>query len=306
MAVSLSYAILEAIKQQIAEYVTGQSILLKSCILGETGCYVPQPSLYNKTDFLALKDQTKVELHSVDCIGLKGANENVAIYFNEPVTCNFSETDTEVFKVYGKQILETNRIFLGRQSHIAICPAIEVILVEETEEPLTLESVSQTFTLDVVCHFDATNQEDSLRGLLQLTDSTRHALFRVMTPIVEPVLITYLTEDVDRGAILIKVDDSSILYKRKQIIIENENGLRRSNSIAVDHGGGVFELVFPCGLDLLTVGCGVAVPIIKTWGATVHGVTYNDHVDNATETTRRSSTISYSLKVMQQRGYIYG
>ncbi len=193
------------------------------------------------------------------------------------------------------QIIED--IVLGNPDHLDSVPSITIEAKNQTEEPFTLGTVSDTFTFEIGVWMDATNYSDAYTTLLTITDKVQHSLFKKIAPLVEPVFATVLTEAVEPTDTLIMVENSQ-LAPGSLIFIEDAKGTRRHNRVTANLNAGVLELAFGVGHDCV-VGDSVVHPLVHLYDPRIENISYDDAMDQ--DHLLKSSTITYTVKLQKPR-----
>ena len=280
-----SLGIAKAIVQTIEDHVQAKLPLVTPAIKGDTELTLQRYTPFVAGQSIALRDAEKSEFLKIACI-----DETLTLC--EPVSATFAAGSSYVVKTYGGQLVN---VVLGNPEQLASYPAITIEASELMREPLTLESVSDTYFFNVTCWNDATTFSGAYETLLSLTEATVQALYREMTPLVAPYVQTALSEATEPTDTFCRVDSTQGL--RGTIFLENDAGTRRMNRVtAIDDD--VVTLAFPIGASF-SAGARVIHPLVNLYDPRVLGVTYDDASDG--NRLLKASTINYSIKFHRPR-----
>lgn len=281
-----SLGIARAVRDLIDDFVNAPTSLVQDANKGDTALSIQLHTPFDSGESIALRDSSKTELHRIACI-----EERIGLC--EPVTTTFKAGEAFIQKVYGGQLVED--VLVGNPETLDNYPAITVEVRGMTEEPFTLESVSDTYILDITIWNDATTFAGAYENLLSLTDATQQGLFRELYPVIPPFAQTTLTEPTTPTDRAIKVENAQQIAG--VIILENDTGTRRINRVLSD-ASKILELAFPVAASF-AVGDSVIHPLVGAYDPRVESVTFDDAVDN--DRLLKSSTITYSLKIHRFR-----
>lgn len=286
--------ITQGIVNLLKYHVQAETLLMKDCLLGETGIYIAS-SQYAVGDHIALKssETDKIELHEVTCVSTD-KNGFFVLHFSRPSTCTFDKNDTRVYKTYGKQLV--NHVYLSNPNTIPDPPSLVVELLEESQQPFTLGSVKETYQFAISCHVSGVDPEASQKQLLKLTYAVKKALFKQIYPLIEPYKVNDIVEDVQRDSLIIKIAPTHGLNGANEVLIFDEFDRLRPNAVDRHLGNGVVQIKFAVGLDYPKFA---VRPFTNTFDPRVESIAYNTQSDN--DLIVRKSIVQYSISCMKER-----
>lgn len=291
---SQTLGILNAIKNVIEQYVDGRVSITLDVPIGESAIVVQYATEYRKGEDIVLRTDDKAELHRVLCTDEVEGNH--VIFLCNPLTSPFPASDSWVQKIHNGQILNT--VYVGTPDHIAEYPAISVEMGSMYREPLTIESVTDTYTINVSVWADATSRTDAYETVLQLTDKCEYAIFKELYPLCEPYVLTLLTDDVAPTDTVIHVDSDHYLIAGSWIWIESSRKRKKHNKVKANPVSNTLELTFPAGGTFVT-GDLVIRPLVHLYDPRIESISYDDAEDQ--DHLLKSSTITYSIKMHRPR-----
>lgn len=290
----------EAIKKVIERFIVNITPIDAAIPKGVNSIPLTSSRRYQAGDEVAIYSQAILdatgegEIKTIDCV--PDAN---TIELCESTIDAYPANTSFVQKIVDGRFMEG--IYLGDPAKISHYPAITINAREKTNEWLTLESTSATYSIDISIFTEAADYESSYRMMHTYAKKIEQALFRSLFPLVEPFGVGTLAAAVDASDTVIQITDlQDIIGVGGYIWLESWDHLRANrvkNILNVDTG--VIELIFPAGRDF-AAGDSVIRPHRHFYDAFPRGIQYG--TINQESAVFKAAVISYMAREETKRG----
>lgn len=143
-------------------------------------------------DTIEIYDQERAEQHVVTCV-----QDRQTVELDTPLVASFDAETARVRNLFLDQPI--TRVYVGNPPVKPRYPLITVMMVQENEEPLTLETIRHDCTFEIVAACETLSYTRSYELVRTLSRRTQNALTRPYSFLVEPWLETQLAADVAIG-----------------------------------------------------------------------------------------------------------
>lgn len=240
-------ALQEAIKKIVGRYIVGTMPLIADVSVGDTEIYIASTRRYYCNDQIALYDGSTFE---GEIFTITNIPDKHTLQLHKPAITTYQAEVDQIQKLLS---FETNNektmtsIYLGDPSIIPQFPAITIDAKSRNSEWLTLESIKQTYDIDITVYTAGNDYEFEYKLMHHFTKAIETALFRSFYPLVEPYDYALLTSDANDDDTLITVDNPDPLICIGGWVWLESYDYLRYNQIDEYLGNNVFKLRFPTG-----------------------------------------------------------
>ena len=133
-------------------------------------------------------------------------------------------------------------IYIGDPENISHYPAITVNGISQDSEWLTLDSVKDTFNVEITTFVQDSTQEAGYRFLLRLTKLIRLGLRMNLFPLVNDYATSAVTLDMAANTNMVQVQDASIFCVGNVVLVENAFITIENRVSAIDLGTNTLTL----------------------------------------------------------------
>lgn len=288
----------KSIKRIINRYILGIVNLTSEALIDTNYLLVESTKKYSIGEHLVIRMQDSADAELVVVSAIDGRNRLILcnnLTRNWPIT-------SYVQKIVGYSSGSTdflNAIYIGNPPVIKVFPAIAIDLKTRNSEWLTLESTSETYTLDIIIYSGNLASFDSSYELMHAyASSVENALFRSFYPLVEPYFYTTLAEDSPAGSVTIKVTDNEFYRCSMGTVFFENVDHTRPNRVVEDLGNGVLKLAVQQSVDFYA-GDKVISPRVHVYNSLPASTTYGTVVKN--NSMLKCAVVSYTCTIEQRR-----
>lgn len=245
----------KAIKRIIEKYIVSATPLISDASAGTDSIYVQSTRRYRSDDSIAIydpalasTDQGDAEFNKIKCI----VDSNTLTLY-DPLKTTFPSATSLIQKTVktdedgSDSIIEA--VYTGDPEAIPRYPAITIEGKSEDIEWLTIESISNSYNIDITIYVEAADFQSQREVMMSYVKQIKESLFRSLYPLAKPYYQTTLAEDLIAGDTVVRLTDQNFLaFGGLYVFFENGDFLR-SASIRKYLGNGVYELMFPLDVD---------------------------------------------------------
>lgn len=189
-------ALLTAIKTIIERYIVGKVSLLTNAVKGDTVIEVASARRFNIGDLIAVYSKPAVDQSSLaDIRTIVQVPDWQIIVIDKPLSQSFPKATSGIEKTWNRQFIDG--VYIGNPPVLPAYPAITVEMIAKENEPLTLESTTEDYTIAITVFSDASDFQGQYGLMLKLAQEIENSLFRSLYPLVEPFDSAPLAEPVD-------------------------------------------------------------------------------------------------------------
>ena len=241
--------LLEALKKIIERYIVNVTPVKTTFAAGSMSIPVYSSRRYRPGDEFIIYNQTTYdqtgegELRTVACT----PNGTTIEICNDPLLDGYTANNSYVQKLIGGNFVKA--IYIGDPAKMSSYPAISINATTKDNEWLTLESITETYNVDITIFTEASHYEESYRLMHIYATAIENSLFRSLFPLVEPYHVGYLKENVEATDTVIQLTNAQDVIGIGGYIWLESWDYSRHNRVkeVLDIDNGVFELVFPVG-----------------------------------------------------------
>lgn len=245
--------ILESIKNIIEKFVVNITPLTAQADAGDTiisiastrrYCVGDNIIVYNKPD---AQTQATGEVFTVtDIIDSTSLELSAALIATYPVA---TSTTQKLTGYTGGVPRFLEAVYLGDPPVIPRFPAICIDAKTRSSEWMTIRSIKNSYSLDVIIYVDMADYESQYKTMLTWTKKIETGLFRSLYPLVGPYTIGTLAQDANADdTVVTLVDPLGEQCAIGWVFIESYDYLA-PNMILGHLGNNVYKLVHPLGFD---------------------------------------------------------
>jgi hypothetical protein len=289
----------EAILKIVRRYIVNITPITEAVSAGATEIPVQTSRRYQDCEQVAIYNQDVLdatgegEVRQITCLP-----DGNTIRVSEALVDSYTANDSFVQKLVGGRFVQG--IYLGDPAKISHYPAITINGRKKENEWFTLESTSETFSIDVSIFTLADDYEQSYRLMHVYAKKIESALFRSLFPLVEPYQTATLAEPVVPTDTVIRINDwESIISGIPGWLWLESWDYTRSNRIKRILSAGVFELTFPVGREF-SVGDKIIWPGRHFYNAFPRGIEFG--TINQESAVFKAAVISYMAQEEVKRG----
>jgi len=221
--------LLESIRRIVYRWVNTQTPLTADVAAGATVLYVESTKRWAKGDQLAIIDYER-EVHEPFLV-VDEVVDDTTLTLSTPIRVNAGWTvanNSVIRKTHNGKLMEG--IYIGDPAVIPQYPAITIMEQSRSSNFEALNLTKENHSIQIASFTQATNNEDSYRFLLSITDNIERGLKNNFYPFVGSYDQTQITADIAAGDRVIKVDDSSIFEPGRHVLLDS---LHRSEESSV-------------------------------------------------------------------------
>ncbi len=211
--------VLDALRKIIARWVKTVVPLTADYMAGDTTVTVHTTRRFSTGDEIAFRVGGQYEKPAN--FRVKSIIDMNTIELNQPLTHNWTVASGAVVckMIHGNMV---QGIYLGDPENIEEFPAITVNGISEESEWITIDSVKDTFNVEIGIFVLDSTMETGYRFLLRLTKLVKYALMNNLFPLVNDYETTAVTADVVSGDANVTVADSSIFCPGDVVLFEDQ------------------------------------------------------------------------------------
>jgi hypothetical protein len=197
--------VLDSVRRMITRWTVTNSPLVADAAAGDIVINVNATTRFKEGDEVMIRTPLSAETP----LYIDSVIDTTHIQLTTPIQINWAVSDGAILeKTFYQKFIQN--VYLGEPENIPKFPAITIKADTSNSEWLTLRSTKEAYNLSIGVYVQSSNQEDTYRYLLRVTDTIQWGLKHHIFPLVGPYTTTAVTADIDAGDIYVKVADSSI------------------------------------------------------------------------------------------------
>lgn len=209
--------ILDAIRRIISKWAITTVMLTADALAGDDEISVQSTKRFKVGDELLIKNADE---DMENLLYVEEVIDRNTMRLTAPLRFDWliSETATAI-KTIKNQFVQA--IYIGEPDVIQKFPAITVNGTTRASEWYTIRVTKERFNIEIGVFVQDAMHEDGYRFLLKMTDLIQYALKRNIYPMPNDYQSTTLTEPIEEGDTVIKVEDTSFMICGNFLLIED-------------------------------------------------------------------------------------
>jgi hypothetical protein len=211
-------AVVDSLRRIISRWTKTATPLLSDIAAGDDTLHVRTSKRFRKNDEVMLRGPTQYEKHR---LRVQEVLDNNHIQLSEPLLFPWRVDDGAVLvKSFNGMFVQG--VYVGDPENIPRFPAITINGISQDSEWMTIDSVKDTFNVEIGIFVEDSTQEAGQRFLWRLTKLVRASLSNNLFPLVNDYDTTTVTADINLGDYFVKVADSGIFCVGDVMLIEDQ------------------------------------------------------------------------------------
>lgn len=243
--------ILKAIKRIIEKFIVNKTSLCDSVAAGATIIPLCSTRRFMIGDVVVIYNQApndkdpEGEVHVISDIP-----NNRSLVIDTPLVDDYPESYSYVSKLIGFESgTETwiDGVYLGDPAVIPRYPAITINGSNRSAEWMTLESIKETYDIDITVYVEAAHFEHQMELMYTYAKAIENSLFRTFYPLVEPYDYATILDTVQPSDTIVHIDNLNFFNCGFGWIFLESYDYLIENKVVAELGNGTYELVHAAG-----------------------------------------------------------